>query len=294
MDYLALYDGIRCKKIIAEEMKIDIHSIVGWGLYHIYRPFKGLSEVSSIYFHNPTPAAFERVIKWAKKQGYTFIRISDMLEYMRSGEKAKGRQMLVTFDDAWRSNLDLIPIIEKYQVPITIFAPITPLQEGNYWWEYAQKAGGRALSDEMKTYDENRFLEKVRILQEQQSVSRSAMTMEELKQLSQHPLVDIGSHSFTHPILTNISDISLERELRESQQYLQDYIEKPVRFFCYPNGSLTLRETERAKTYYDCAFSTIQDNPKVGGDMYSIPRYALTDNYWSNLAKIIGVWKKFV
>ena len=275
-------------------MKIDIQSIVGWGLYHICRPFTALSEVSSIYFHNPSPTAFERIIKWAKRQGYTFIRIPDMLKYMRSGEKAQGRQMLITFDDAWRGNLELVPIIEKYQVPITIFAPITPLQEGNYWWEYAQKEGGRVLSDEMKQYDENLFGEKVRILQERHTLSRSAIAMEELKQLSQHPLVDIESHSYTHPILTNISDASLEKELRESQQYLQDYLEKPVRYFCYPNGSLTQRELDRAKVYYDCAFSTLQANPQAGGDRYAIPRYALTDNYWSNLAKIIGAWSKFI
>lgn len=281
-------------KNIVEEMQIDIHSIVGWGLYHLCRPFNGLSEVSSIYFHNPSPAAFERVIKWAKKKGYSFIRIPDILEYMRSGQKTQGRQMLVTFDDAWNGNLQLIPIIEKYQVPITIFAPITPLQEGNYWWEYAQKEGGNTLVTEMKRYTEEKFGERICQLHEKYQLKRTAMTLDELRKLSQHPLVDIACHSFTHPILTNLSDASLERELKESQMYLQNWLGKDVRYFCFPNGSLTQREMDKVAEYYDCAFSTIQANPQVGGDLYAIPRYALTGNYWSNLAKIIGAWSKFI
>lgn len=269
---------------------MDIHAIVGWILYHVARPRARLSEVSSIYFHNPMPNSFERVVKWAKKNGYSFIRIPQLLEYMQTGRKPQGRQMIVTFDDAWQGNLDLLPIIEKYQIPITIFAPITPLKEGNYWWEYAQKEGGVALSNEMKGYQEELFLSKVNQLQERYSLDRSAMTEEELRKISQHPLVDIESHSYSHPILTHISDVSLEQELRESQQCLQNLLGKEIRYFCYPNGSLTQRETEKVKEYYECAFSTIQANPKVGGDLFAIPRYALTDNYWSNLAKIIGVW----
>ena len=52
-----------------------------------------------------------------------------------------------------------------------------------------------------------------------------------------------------------------------------------------------MREKDNVKKYYSCAFSTIQSYPQVGGDLYEIPRIALTNDYWTNLAKIVGTWR---
>lgn len=38
------------------------------------------------------------------------------------------------------------------------------------------------------------------------------------------------------------------------------------------------------------SFSTIQGYPMHGSSEYEIPRIALTDDYWPNLAKIVGIW----
>ena len=116
------------------------------------------------------------------------------------------------------------------------------------------------------------------------------MAVSELVELSKHSLVEIQSHTHTHPILTNLCDMSLDEELRSSQECLSQLIGKPVDKFSYPNGSYSMREKENVKKYYNCAFSTIQSYPKVGGDLYEIPRIALTNDYWSNLAKIVGTW----
>ena len=270
---------------------MNINSIVGKVMYYVFAPFIKMPQVLSIYFHNPSPEGFEKVVKWVSKKGYDFIGIQSLLDYMEGKQNDGMKHCVVTFDDAWRGNLKLIPIIEKYHVPITIFAPVTPLQEGNYWWEYVQKQGGMSFSDEFKTYDEDKFNNCVAKLKKMSQLERTAMTMEELKEISAHPLVDIQSHSYTHPILTHLSDYSLVHEVSTSKDYLMNYLSKEIDAFCYPNGSLTSREIEMVKKHYRCAFSTIQDYPRVGGDLYTIPRYALTDNYGSNLAKMLGVWK---
>lgn len=271
--------------------QVNLLDLLGRTLFFICYPFIRLPYVLSIYFHNPSPEGFEKTIKWVLKQGYSFIEIQPLLDYMEGKHYDGKKHCIVTFDDAWQGNLKLIPIIEKYHVPITIFAPITPLQEGNYWWEYVQKKGGITLSEEYKTYSEEKFNECVSKLKKNIPLKRTAMTMDELKELSNHPLVNIQCHSYTHPILPNLTEDSLVREMKESKDLLMKELEKDIEVFCYPNGSLTNREIDIAKKYFKCAFSTIQDYPRVGGDLYTIPRYALTNNFGSNLAKMLGVWK---
>lgn len=269
-------------------------NLLGFSLYCLFRPFVRLPKVLSVYFHNPSPEAFEKTIRWIADRGFEFVTVEKLILYMQGGYKPKGRIAIVTFDDAWRDNLKLIPVIEKYNVPITIFAPIEPLLSGNYWWEYAQKKGGYSLSNKMKALKENEFNNAIDDLKNEVVLSRSAMTIDELCRISEHPLISIESHSYSHPILTNLSEPSLNYELSQSKQYLSETLKKDVQWFCFPNGSLTEREIKIAQKYYKGAFSTIQDEPKVGGDIYKIPRYALNDDYWVNLAMMIGIWKWFV
>lgn len=71
--------------------------------------------------------------------------------------RQKEKVAYLSFDDGWQSNLNLIPIIDKYQAPITIFVSIDPLFSGNFWWEYAL-ADGIELRDKMKLMSYKNFV----------------------------------------------------------------------------------------------------------------------------------------
>ncbi len=48
---------------------------------------------------------------------------------------------------------------------------------------------------------------------------------------------EIDSHTFTHPDLPGLDAASLEREVADSREELQQRFGEPVDFFCYPAGS---------------------------------------------------------
>lgn len=265
------------------------NKILGFILYNLCRWFNS-TDVLSVYFHNPSAFAFEQFILWAKRKGYHFVGLNELLQYIDTGIKNHKKIAYISLDDAWRGNLNLLPIVEKYQVPITIFAPIDPLRDGNFWWEYVGKVGGFSLVNKFKQMPEAEFKSELNKIMESISLERSAMTLSELKKISQHPLVDIQSHSYNHPILTNCTAERLDAELRLSKEELAFIIGKEITAFSYPNGSLTNREVEAVRRYYDCAFTTESNYPTIGCDKMLIPRVALTDDYWSNLAKIVGGW----
>lgn len=265
------------------------NKILGFILYNFCRWFNS-TDVLSVYFHNPSAVAFEQFILWAKRKGYHFVGLNELLQYIDTGIKNHKKIAYISLDDAWQGNLNLLSIVEKHQVPITIFAPIEPLRDGNFWWEYVGKVGGFSLVNKFKQLPEAEFKSELNKIKGSVALERMAMTIDELKQISQHPLVDIQSHSYNHPILTNCTNESLDAELRLSKEELASLIGKEITAFSYPNGSLTNREVDAARKYYDCAFTTVSDYPTIGCDKMLIPRIALTDDYWSNLAKIVGGW----
>ena len=271
--------------------------IVGWCLYNIGRFFTKKEKFLSIYFHAPSPELFEQIIIWCKKRGYRFIDINECYDILSNKRVPKDKVVYFSFDDGWNSNLDLLPVAEKYNVPMTIFVATEPIESGNYWWEYAAKSGIPDKIFEMKKLEHSKFIEELENLKKDVKLQRSSITEEELAVLANHPLVSLQSHTVTHPILTNCSPETLDWELVESKKHLEKNIGKEVFAFSYPNGDVGDREVKAVeKAGYRIAFTTKPTaiNTTNPGNMFLIPRKAINTNggKYENLAKVIGIWQK--
>jgi peptidoglycan/xylan/chitin deacetylase (PgdA/CDA1 family) len=70
---------------------------------------------------------------------------------------------------------------------------------------------------------------------------------------------DLGSHTMTHPILSNVSPSQLCRELRESRATIESHTGAKCRALAYPNGrSRDISElvvSETGKAGYELAFT---------------------------------------
>ncbi len=270
-----------------------INSALGCITYYLFYPFqKRKINVLSLYFHDPQPESFEQVILWCKNKGYDFVDIDEITNYVK-GEPSKHKKMVhFSFDDGWSTNKALIPIIEKYNVPITIFVPVEPLESGNFWWNYVYaKYKNDQVVEEFKTYSEEKFNSEIAEIKKEINLGREAVTFEELKEMSKHPLINIQSHTYNHPILTNVNDKQLDFELSESKRFIGELLEKEIDTFSYPNGSFGQREEDAVSRHYKCGYTTKEEFVQPGGNLYRIPRTCLLDNYWSNLSRIVGAWK---
>lgn len=242
--------------------------------------------IKSIYFHNPTPLQLERTLCMLLKKGYRFLSADELFLCLTCGQPIKGRLAFLSLDDAWRSNLLLVPVIEKLNVPITIFAPTEPIETGNYWWEYVP----REKREYVKRLGYADFCEYISKACSEKTLERSCMTKEEIKILAQHPLVSIQSHTVTHPILTSLSDSQLAKEIKESKSRLEAIIGHEVCYFSYPNGSYTAREVEVARQTYRMAFSTDLHYISRRDDMFMLPRIELTGRRYRDILKFYNVW----
>ena len=61
------------------------------------------------------------------------------------------------------------------------------------------------------------------------------MSWSELRAIAEDG-IEVGSHTITHPRLTQLSPAELERELVESRERIEDELGRPCRFLAYPYG----------------------------------------------------------
>jgi len=67
---------------------------------------------------------------------------------------------------------------------------------------------------------------------------------------------EVGSHTCTHRVLTELPQRELEYELRESKRYIEDVLGKEVQGLAYPYGLYNARVVRAAAKYYGYARAT--------------------------------------
>jgi peptidoglycan/xylan/chitin deacetylase (PgdA/CDA1 family) len=168
----------------------------------------------------------------------------------------------------------------SYELEQLQFAFTLPLQRRSVWWSLVRK-----LSQFEAAHLEE-HIETVRAyfglpdrwhtnLASNEAERRrfSLLTVNELRQFSSLGM-SIGSHTLTHPVLSQQGSESAWREMSESRTVLQKAIGKPVWALAYPFGgaeSVGAREMQMAEQAgFECAFMNTG-----GGFGASQPRYAL-------------------
>lgn len=104
------------------------------------------------------------------------------------------------------------------------------------------------------------------------------MTSEEVLRLASGGLVEVGSHTVTHPVLSEISADAQRDEIQQSKSQLEEILGEPVKSFAYPFGAHT-EETARLveEAGYDCACTTLPDIVWSGSLRYQLPRIDVGD-----------------
>lgn len=77
--------------------------------------------------------------------------------------------------------------------------------------------------------------------------SKNYLTQEQIKELSQSGLVEIGSHTAYHQFLSKMSEADQLKELQNSKKYLDDLLGQNITVICYPYGVHNEKTKEIAK-----------------------------------------------
>lgn len=262
-----------------------------------------LDDKDPFYPGDITSKEFDKLLSCLSKI-FTFESIELLREPSSPGKPKIG----ITFDDGYKDNLtNALPILRKYGAPATVFVATAGIQNGYLWNDlinYAAKNAnqsklealfGNVVSDEMRVELSNQsnaslkyaspsqrdFFVKSTLEQwgvEEEFCPRVMMTEEELKELSQDPLITIGAHTHDHTILTTLGDIDCSKQIKKNKFILEKIIGKKVNVFAYPNG----RRVQDYSSYhkdiikgagFTSAFTTMDGGVDSKVDPFEQPRF---------------------
>jgi peptidoglycan/xylan/chitin deacetylase (PgdA/CDA1 family) len=167
-----------------------------------------------------TPDQLRRQLKWLVDRGYRGTTFHDAVT-----SEAPSQTFAVTFDDAYRSVLDLAyPILSSLGLPATVFV-VTDFGDGRRPLEWPGIDHWRGGPNEQEL---------------------RGLGWKELEQLADSGW-EVGSHTRTHPRLTQLSDQELARELEESRAACEQALGRPCRSVAYPYGDFDGRVTRAAE-----------------------------------------------
>ena len=211
---------------------------------------------------------------------YTIVPLSELTERLESGNDLPPGLAAITIDDGYRDAYEIaFPILQQYRAHATLFV-VTDFLDRKIWlWTdklrfiieqtratrfettiddrplQLQLSGRasrleaatvitshlKALPDETKEVTIKRIASSLRVeIPDLPTRDCDSITWEQAREMSSAG-IEIGSHTVTHPILTNINDERLEAELRESKARLEAKLDRKAELFCYPNGNYDAR-----------------------------------------------------
>jgi peptidoglycan/xylan/chitin deacetylase (PgdA/CDA1 family) len=270
-----------------------------------------------------SPEFLEGFIVDAQQRGHTFVSLDRICDALQHGTKSK--LLSLTFDDGYRDNFTAAyPLLKRLGIPFTIYVTTSfPDGEAVLWWYAVERllqehdqvtlADGRVLAcrTSQEKLDAFVFLrqsimalpadglgDRVNAIFDhvsfdwRQKCTAEALSWDDLRELARDPLVTIGAHTVSHPVLSALSTEQACAEMRDSRERIEAHIGVPVAHFCYPFGSrneVGAREFELVRELgFKTATTTRWGNifPKHRMHLHGLPRVALTNTFnWNDFRR---------
>ncbi len=186
-------------------------------------------------------ADFEQQMRTLVARGYRGCTWRDLLS-----DSGNRKLVHITFDDAFRSVANALPVLHELGLPATIFACA----------RYAGDGARLSIPQLAERSDDGEI---------------STMDWAALRAIAEDGLVEIGSHGCGHVDLVQLSDAELGAELGESKSEIEDHVGRPCATLAYPFGSQDARVRQAAAT---AGYAAAYGAPGVSGhvDPFRIPR----------------------
>jgi len=240
------------------------------------------------------------------RRQFTYLRrhfrvqpLQQLAEQLASGRMLDSNMVALTIDDGRRSCYEfLFPLLKEFGLPATFFVVSSFIRREDWIWTDKviwlseqskppeEVAPGKLenffrLLNRMRPAERNARIEAI--------ASRVGVTFplsipakfapcswSELREMADSGLMEIGSHTVTHPILSSVTDEESWDELTRSRAQIEEGVGRTVNCFCYPNGMpgdyrpSQVQQVEQAG--YTCSVIAEFGMVNRASDRYRLPR----------------------
>ena len=120
------------------------------------------------------------------------------------------------------------------------------------------------------------------------------LTAEEVRELAEGDLVEIGAHTLTHPVLSSLSAERQEEEIAGSKRWLESLTGKTITSFAYPYGKKNHYTAQTVSTVqaqgFACACSNFGGLVTKISNRFALPRFQPMDWDGDQFANAVAGW----
>lgn len=253
--------------------------------------------------------AFARQVKFLK-ENFTVIGLDDALSLQASGVPLHDDFIVVTFDDGYAGNHDVVfPIVQAYQLPITVYVATRACEgSGNYWFNEVIESlqackdyrvdlsafTGKRYHFSRHDKGERKWDNIQGLLQDLKKLSLTDLetavesfltqvgaaprgllrhlTAPQIKEMSRSPLVTMGAHTHCHSLLPSLSSEQIRWTVSHCKELLENWTSTEVEHFAYPNGNYNGEAIEVIKGLGFRSCVTTKAKPWTCEPVFEIPR----------------------
>lgn len=243
------------------------------------------------------------------RRHFHVVPLSLMVQQLQAGVIDQ-RAVAITVDDGRRNFYEVFfPLLKEFRLPATFFVVSSFIRREDWVWtdkirwlaEHLQAPGElqphrigkffemlNRLHPEMRKMHINRIATSMNLAIPKAPPPKYApCTWSELREMADSGLVEIGSHTVSHSVLSTLTAEDSWRELTVSREQIEDGLGAKVGSFCFPNGMPCdyrpshLRQVNAAgyKSAVVASFGLVSQQSPV----YELPRIGIsgeTDMLW--------------
>lgn len=278
-----------------------------------------------------TPAQFEWQMRYIREHLYP-VSLEEVIGHLDGRASLPTRAVAVTFDDGFADTYRYaFPVLKRFSIPATIFPATGYIDSGEpFWFELAAYLVFNVPPKALEIPERGVFpsgsspRDRQRSLQHLHEILKGLPNARRTEIISgwarrfapeiahgaighSRPLswsqvremaaagVEFGSHTVTHPNLTQLSDVELDWELAESKRVLEERLQRPIDTLAYPIGTTSafdarvIAATERHGFKLGVTYVT-GANPFAGLRRYELRRHGIglgmTPHYFRALTSL--------
>jgi len=246
---------------------------------------------------------------------FDVVSLSQAIARMAQPNQAARPMVVLTFDDGDRGNREvLLPIIEALDLPVTIFVATRQVEDQrSYWFDrmvnalqvdvpvtitfpgtlptayVINKTRGaqnwaqiELLLSALKHLEPTRREQVVDVIienigrQHPRPYTIAPLTISDVQDMAECPLVTIGAHSHCHNILTQLDRQMVQESAARSKQLLESWTGRKVSYFAYPNGNYNETVISAvAAAGFDAALTTTPQLWDRADPLFALPRIGI-------------------
>jgi peptidoglycan/xylan/chitin deacetylase (PgdA/CDA1 family) len=261
-----------------EKIKVFLSKILNrLGIFAIIRWFNR-NRLTIIFYHYPEPGVLDMHFNYLSKI-FNFISIDDFVKSCNEeGRSLPPYSLLVTIDDGWKNNIDLLPVFTKYKVKPLIYLCSQVVNTYHPFWTKMVRKENIEYYKSMPNAIRVKALKDAGLYTPDMNCPEpQGLSLEDIMALKGN--VSFGAHTRYHPVLKQCTDEEQEEEIIDSKKELENICGESILHFAAPFGDYndyTLKCIKKAG--YITARTVKKGWNRFHDDKFQLKSFAISDD----------------